>query len=245
MGSSFVSLGSFGFWCNDGHLQLLMHLLAEEIERTEGSEPWLIEARDYWRDQCWLEAIGCFSPDFERFAANSDQASRLHQIVKRVHAGIQARITPLSEIQSRQSRHGKTRSFVGDVPKEWFLQVTEAASRLLDGTLKTTASTSPVFPRLPIYQEWSTVDHDRAMVFQLWVHLEREQFRPEPGESAIDRLLIPPWESKDRRVKAAWELLTRPEHLHALELWYQPHEMNPMAREYTEAALRVCRARQA
>lgn len=244
MGSSFVGLGPFGFWCNDGHLQLLMHLLAEEIERSEASEPWLIEARDYWRDQCWLEAVGHFSPDFQRFAATSDQALRLHRIARRVHAGIQDRRTPLSEILSRESRRGRTRTFVGDVPKEWFLQVTEAATRLLDGTLKTTASTSPVFPRLPLYQEWSAVDHDRAMIFQFWVHLEREQFRPEPGESAIDRLLIPPWESKDRRLQAAWELLTRPEHLPALELWYQPDDMNRMAREYTEAALRACRARQ-
>src|SRR6185436_14061165 len=203
MGSIFVGVGTFGFWCNDGHLELLLHLLSDEIERLEDPEPWLTEARIYWRAQSWMGVMGGFSPDLNRFAGTEERASRLLQLVQRVQEALITRKGPLSDVSCEKPRRGQPRAYVGDIPTEWFLQVVEAYRNLLKGEMRSTATTSPVLPHLPQYQEWAYVDHDQAMIYQYWVQLEREQYRTEPGESAIDRLLVSAWESKDPRIKAA------------------------------------------
>jgi hypothetical protein len=88
---------------------------------------------------------------------------------------------------------------------------------------------------------------EKDRIWRLWIDLERAQFqrRPEePGYSPIDQLLVKPWHSTDALVRAAWELLTRPENLPGLEIWAIGMEnFNPMAKEYTEAALKECRRR--
>lgn len=244
MGSSFVELGSRGFWCNDRHAQLLFHLLADEIDRLDGPEPWLIEARRHWREQCEIDGVGCFSANLDQYAVTSERNAAVLALAERVLEATRQRVTSIAEVKGRTPRLGLSRSYVGDIPKEWFLQVAEAFLLLLRGELQTTASSGFVLPRIPQYQEFSAMGPEQAMIFQFWVRLEREQFKPEPGESVIDRLSMEPWESQDPRIKAAWEALTHPSHLSALEMWYQPKGMNPTARAYTEAALRDCRARQ-
>jgi hypothetical protein len=53
-----------------------------------------------------------------------------------------------------------------------------------------------------------------------------------------------PWEAAEAKIQAAWETLTRPENLAALEAWGRGREsFNAWARERTEEAIRVCRSR--
>ena len=166
------------------------------------------------------------------------------EITHRVRDSIQGGPFAIPDIYFAGCHPDTSQKPIRDIPVEWFLQVVEALERLLKGELNTTALDSPVIPNVPIFQEWSHVDRHHARMFQLWVQLEREVYKPEPGENALDRIVAPPWESRDRRICAAWDELTHPNNLRALEMWYSPENMNPMAKEYTEEALRVCRKRQ-
>ncbi len=77
---------------------------------------------------------------------------------------------------------------------------------------------------------------------QLWVDLSRAHHAICEGESIMERLAIPPWESTDPMITAAWGELTAPENLDDLEKWGESN-MNGQTREYTNKAIEVCRQR--
>ncbi|MBI2922387.1 MAG: hypothetical protein HYY18_15145 [Planctomycetes bacterium] len=77
---------------------------------------------------------------------------------------------------------------------------------------------------------------------KLWVAMERAMFEPRPGETLVDRLKARPWNSDAPAVRKAWDDLTHPANLVALERW-AAGDMNPSAREITDEALKVCRER--
>lgn len=218
MGSSYVERGPVGFWANDDYLRELMRGMAEGVDVLPDPPPWLREARDEWRrDLAAKRTVGVVL-DLDALATSSERVAALEKLA--------ARARPAEK------------------PESLFAEVVAALRQLLKGEWTMNAATSPVLPRVPKFQEWLHDNPEHQMIFLCWVRLENEQFRNEPGESTADRLCVDAWESKDVRVRAAWEALTRPQHLSALELWYKPAEMNPMARASTEAALRECRARQ-
>jgi hypothetical protein len=81
-----------------------------------------------------------------------------------------------------------------------------------------------------------------SQIFGLWVQLSRAINTVGTGEDLVDRILTPPWESKDPQVVMAWEALTHPKNLDDLIDWGS-HELNPRAKEYTAKAIQVCRSR--
>lgn len=78
---------------------------------------------------------------------------------------------------------------------------------------------------------------------KLWVDLSTAMAAVGPEESILVRQAIPPWESEDAKIIAAWKALTAPENLEDLLDWSRP-DMNPRARTYTEEAIEECRRRQ-
>ena len=56
----------------------------------------------------------------------------------------------------------------------------------------------------------------------------------------MERLMVPPWDTEDPAVTAAWAALTKPENLLDLEKWGQPN-LNGRVREYTDIAIAICR----
>ena len=75
-----------------------------------------------------------------------------------------------------------------------------------------------------------------------WIALERALFEPIEGEDILDRLNKKPWNCKSAAVKKAWDELTRPNNLRALQKWAS-EPMNPSAREITTEALKACERR--
>lgn len=223
MSSSFVELRGRGIWVNDVLLREFARGIAEMVDRLPGSEPWMFDARDHWHREA-EQVQGWICLELDRFATTPERSENLARLVNCAMGRLERLVTPPH-------------------PLGWLEDVYWALLELLSDAKESTARTSPVYPRHPLFQVWPAEDHEQAMIWQYWIYLERERFRLEPGESTIDRLLVPSWESKDPRVMAAWEALTRPSHLAALERWYRPAEMNPEAKAATEAALKECRAR--
>ena len=77
---------------------------------------------------------------------------------------------------------------------------------------------------------------------RLWVDLSTATNASGLGESVLARRAIPPWDSEEPKVAAAWHSLTAPENLDDLLGWLNPN-MNSMARSYTERAIEEYRKR--
>lgn len=75
-----------------------------------------------------------------------------------------------------------------------------------------------------------------------WIALEKALFEPIPGETLADRLGKRPWNCDLPAVKAAWDGMTHPNNLAALQKWAS-EPMTPSIREITDAAIRVCEER--
>ncbi|HAR67265.1 MAG TPA: hypothetical protein DCR55_13790 [Lentisphaeria bacterium] len=65
---------------------------------------------------------------------------------------------------------------------------------------------------------------------QLWNDLSRACSAVKEGESVLQRLATPPWNSNDPVVRAAWNALTHPRDLEDLLTRGEP-ELNTRARE--------------
>jgi hypothetical protein len=79
-------------------------------------------------------------------------------------------------------------------------------------------------------------DSIQQRMFALWSNLEKAVW--ESGEA----LGPEPWESRNDKVRSAWDELTRPSNLEGLELWASG-DLNATAREATNRALRECKSR--
>ena len=148
MGTSWVGVGEHGFWLNDGHCELLLHFLANEVDRHPAPAPWLVKAGKHWRSWSLAKATGCIDFGLDQFMTTPDRAQELLTLVKAIRRSIRKRRTPLSEEVGRRPNSTLPYQFVGDIPRDWFLQAIDALSDLLTGKLKTTAATSP---RLPVH----------------------------------------------------------------------------------------------
>jgi hypothetical protein len=78
---------------------------------------------------------------------------------------------------------------------------------------------------------------------ELWNALDNAILkRRSADDDVVSRFLQKPWESIDVQVRVAGLAITDPANLSRLEGWLSP-DMNPTAREYTEAGLKECRSR--
>ena len=85
------------------------------------------------------------------------------------------------------------------------------------------------------------VDESQQKIFQLWVNLSKARWRKEIVEVEMK---TNPWDSNDPQVKAAWDALTHPNNLAALEYWdREPEKMNAVAHEVAAKAIACCRKR--
>jgi hypothetical protein len=91
------------------------------------------------------------------------------------------------------------------------------------------------------------MDHDKSRLDRMrddWSALDEAVWST---GSAEDILWTWPWESSHPAVRAAWEVLTRPEHLAELErrwaLYDNGANMNDYAAAVTRKAIEICRSR--
>ena len=85
-------------------------------------------------------------------------------------------------------------------------------------------------------------DPEIDRVFWLWVALSNARCSG-ASEDAMNRLADPSWDSRYPEIRDAWDALTHPDNLTALEAWDAMGPKNPVAAEATAKALERCRAR--
>lgn len=250
MGTSFVVFRDKGFWLNDGHLELLLHLLANEVDRLgESASPWLREARAHWRLQSGIQATGCVDPGLDVFLTGPERVAIALELAAKTRQSILNRTAPFSE-EKAVGELGRAISLMGDVPKTWVAQGVEALIKLLKNELLP-ADGRLVLPKLEYYSlvyvpRIVPQDPTLQAVGELWLALERERFAPEAGESVLDRLMQDPWTSTCPRIRRAWRELTAPENLRALERWAkrigEDPEMARHAGDWAEKAVESAKA---
>jgi hypothetical protein len=255
MGTSVVDFGAHGFWLNDGHFELLLHLLANEVDREPHPEEWLLALRDDWRQESTSGAIGCHNAHLDDLESSGDPMI-VAGLAERAYSRVAARSQSLSAEKGVRTDSGAAVAFVGDIPKEWFLQGLEALIRLLKGELQVTPESFPVLPITPGFHLWKPSDPELLRINNLWIALQEAHFDVSPGQSILDRVLTKIWESPDPRTRTAWDAIVRPENLKALGRWKAespfgfsiPTRKDPMqglaGRDACEEALRQSKANQ-
>jgi hypothetical protein len=85
-------------------------------------------------------------------------------------------------------------------------------------------------------------DKDIREFNDLWIKLSKAQHAIRNGESILEKLSVPPWESNDPDVKSAWAAIIMPENIALLE--YRLNQtLNAHSKDYAEKALLQCRER--
>jgi len=250
MGTSVVFFGPHGFWLNDGHFQLLLHFLANEVDRLPDPPDWLQDKRDAWREESASAKVGCFSACLQDIGP-SEKALRIAGLADKIYGRV---LAGTESLEREKASGGDT--FVGDAPKEWFLQGLEAFIRLLESRLQVTPEKFPVLPIIPIFDRWRPGDPELSRINQLWIALESAHFSVLPGHSILNRVLTRMWESPDPPTQLAWQAIVKAENLRSLERWKAesplgfstPLRKNPQqglsADDAVEEALRQCKANQ-
>jgi hypothetical protein len=95
---------------------------------------------------------------------------------------------------------------------------------------------------MPNSRAQTMTQEELSRMFELWGELDKVMLQ-------TGQFLYPgwPWQSTHPQVVAAWEALTRPEHLSSLEAWFASGDygrtMNDYAAETTREAIKVSRQR--
>ena len=114
MSTSYVGFAGKGFFLNDGHLEFLLHLLANEVDRLKDAPPWLLEARGHWRLQSVIRATGCVDPGLRQFLTTSERVALALELATKARQSILTRTTSFSE-EKAIGEFGRAISFLGDV----------------------------------------------------------------------------------------------------------------------------------
>ncbi|HYF00836.1 MAG TPA: hypothetical protein VEJ18_18080 [Planctomycetota bacterium] len=227
MGKTFVEYRGKGFFLHTGHLELLVHLLAQEVDRLPDAPPWLRRLQAHWCEHATSGAIDIVLLFLDEPLTSPERVALVLQVAENVRRSILARTTPFSE-EKAVNRFGRAVSLTGDIPKTWAVQGVEALIKLLKGELRPDDGRLTL-PKIEFYE--SLVPPDRAVqdVARLWLALERARFTPEPDEVVFERVSQEPWDSRCPPIRAAWDALTAPDHLPALQRWADLMRANPAA----------------
>ena len=93
-------------------------------------------------------------------------------------------------------------------------------------------------------ERFEEIDSRMPRIEQFWMDLSRVTYRVAEGESLLERVYTPPWESEDPEITEAWNALISPSNLTNLRKWGEGN-LNPMARRYTDKAIEMCEERSA
>jgi len=68
MGTVFNRFAGYGFWCNDGFMEIWLALLADAVLDEHRREPWLAEAASEWRTYATHGVSGIFHANLDQHA---------------------------------------------------------------------------------------------------------------------------------------------------------------------------------
>jgi hypothetical protein len=145
MGTSFTEFQGYGFWANDACLEVWLHLLAREVDQSVGAPDWLHDTGRYWQDVARIGFVGCISAELDGRVTGPDRTRLVVDVAERTLAQLRTHGPVLSAaLLNSLGTGGEGSHFTRDVETDAFVRVGEAFIRLLQGELRTDATTSPV-----------------------------------------------------------------------------------------------------
>jgi hypothetical protein len=143
MGTSFIEYGGYGFWARDPAVEVWLHLLVREVDRAASAPDWLRDAGRHWREVASVGLVGCISAELDERVAGPERTQVVVELALRTLAWLrtQGEVLPVALLNSLGTG-GKGSRFSRDVATVAFVRVGEAFVRLLQGELRTDASSS-------------------------------------------------------------------------------------------------------
>jgi len=140
MGTSYVEFIDKGYWAHDVFLEGLSYLLAREFKKLKVKQKWQTELIGKWNDAATLDYVGCVPSYFDNFDTH-DKVQLLRQTL--IHIQEQLTVNPnfLSVAELNENSVGQGGWIELNLNR--FLNITRLTLDLIDGQLKTNAS-SPI-----------------------------------------------------------------------------------------------------
>jgi hypothetical protein len=146
MGSSYTEYRGNGFWSRDGLLEMWLEALADAV--PDDAPPWLLDAREYWRNQARVGYMGCVSADLDAIVSTEERLATVLNVVRVANERLAQVATDTGRMPGSwmSERHvGGNESWLRDLGLDYVRQIADAFTALLRGELH---PTSDVLPRL-------------------------------------------------------------------------------------------------
>lgn len=144
MGTTFVSIGSRGFWMRDGVLELWLRFLALHIEEPTEHENIKRQIRDQWLLASRGYFVGCVPEALEKSVSTPEG----RRIVLDAIASLMSALckAPGTLDKGVLNLIGMETKFVGDFETWRLMEVGEAFKNLIDGKIDSTAAETKFMP---------------------------------------------------------------------------------------------------
>lgn len=137
MGTSFSEYKNYGFWSNDGLLEIVLFLIHRELKNLSSQEKFLLDIIEKLHIASTAGFVGCIPNHIDKFDT-PEKLNYLRQALLKVIAGLKTEtyLTVDSLNESQVGGGGQWQM----VPMKGALGTAELMLKLIDGELKTDAS---------------------------------------------------------------------------------------------------------
>jgi len=141
MATSFVAFRQFGFWCNDSVLETWLSYFLEVLDRQENLPGWLQQLHQGWEAQATVGVVGCIDLSLDEVVTDESRVATLLKLAAQTNYLLAAHgeFIPAEVLNQRQYQPDGI-TWTAAVATAMFLKVGQLFSRLLEGNLRTTAS---------------------------------------------------------------------------------------------------------
>jgi hypothetical protein len=147
MSKSFTEFRGYGFWAQDSALEVWLYVLASEIGKSTDQPDWLRSARKDWHLKATVGFMGWICANLDEHLTSTDRLDVTVRLSNQALAWFHEQGPLISaEVLNSFRVGGEGAYFTRDVETDNFIRVGETFVQLLEGKLKTDATTSPVFP---------------------------------------------------------------------------------------------------
>ncbi len=133
MGHSTIVFHGVGFTTKDWKLEVWLHLLAREVDQMPNPTPWLITARDFWREQAKLSINGCLDAGLDDFLTDEERVKIVRSLAQRAFNslhGFGERVP--RDFLNNLCQPQPSDQWPQDVEAELFMRTGRALMKLLD-----------------------------------------------------------------------------------------------------------------
>ena len=136
MGSSFVSLQGVGYWTSDATLEVWLHFLVRELDKTQDPPPWLLELREDCHIKSAAGGSGWKAPDLDRLLTTDERRELLAVISEGAVAELEryGEYMTVGELNALQTG-GEGSYFAQDCRTEYFKNEGRHFIKLLRGEI--------------------------------------------------------------------------------------------------------------